>query len=826
MSPAFAGVASWRRRAPTASRRQRRAHARAPRDHRGRHRRHQPHRRPRHDASARCSARSSSARSSNGMNLMGVNSNWQLIFTGLILLGASLLDALSSKKDVTRMRTSRVALAVVARCAVGFGRRRRVAAADGGRDTRRRRGTAKVAFLLSTLQEERYQKDQRYFEDAGEGARPRAVHARGRQRQRASSSRRSRTRSRAAPRCSSSSRPTAPPRPRYVAKAHAKGAKVVAYDRAIPSDALDFYVAHDSSPVGVLQAEAAVEGDRRQGQLRAPRRPVRPPRRDRDHARLHERARAATSTSGDIKIVVEKNHDAWSPEQALQDRRGRASRRPKGDIHAILANNSGMARGAVQAIARRRPRRKKIFIAGADADAANVNYVCEGKQTIEVLKDIKPLAEKAAEVAAALAAASRSRHHAARCRWPRRRRTSSRKRTRRRCSSTAASTPRTPFRRASEATSSAASLARLRSLLVCARACRRPRRHAGAPRARSAPARPPTADAARLTPAPPPTTPGSARASRPGSHERRRAARRRRRDSASRAASSCRATPRTSIPRCRRRTASCSAFRIDDKRGLTLRVARLLPRADAHHEGRAPRAARSPNEGEYNCRTPVPRRRRLLPLGLRLHAGQRDGLGRALPLRRQRQGHGDDAAPGHALLGRGAADHRSPARHLAGLAHLPHEARLRAVLHEVRLRVKARRLLGALRPPAEVRHVHLLAHPPDGRERPPRVREGQVTFWLQHGVGTHLEDIAANQGLTLLNYASAGASYARTFEVGGYFFDSNAQRQAPAQGAHRREHVDRRRSTSAPTRTTRAASTARRATSRRSRRTISLPRSR
>jgi ABC-type xylose transport system permease subunit len=35
---------------------------------------------------------------SNGMNLMSVNSNWQLIVTGQILLGASLLDALSSRK--------------------------------------------------------------------------------------------------------------------------------------------------------------------------------------------------------------------------------------------------------------------------------------------------------------------------------------------------------------------------------------------------------------------------------------------------------------------------------------------------------------------------------------------------------------------------------------------------------------------------------------------------------------------------------------------------------------------------------------------------------
>jgi ribose/xylose/arabinose/galactoside ABC-type transport system permease subunit len=35
---------------------------------------------------------------SNGMNLMNVNSNWQLILTGAILLGASLLDSFSNKR--------------------------------------------------------------------------------------------------------------------------------------------------------------------------------------------------------------------------------------------------------------------------------------------------------------------------------------------------------------------------------------------------------------------------------------------------------------------------------------------------------------------------------------------------------------------------------------------------------------------------------------------------------------------------------------------------------------------------------------------------------
>jgi ABC-type xylose transport system substrate-binding protein len=61
-----------------------------------------------------------------------------------------------------------------------------------------------------------------------------------------------------------------------------------------------------------------------------------------------------------------------------------------------------MARGAVQAIVR--AGLTGVFIAGADADAANVNFVCEGKQSVEVLKDIRPLAEAAAEAAAKLVA--------------------------------------------------------------------------------------------------------------------------------------------------------------------------------------------------------------------------------------------------------------------------------------------------------------------------------------------------------------------------------------------------------------------------------------
>jgi len=59
------------------------------------------------------------------------------------------------------------------------------------------------------------------------------------------------------------------------------------------------------------------------------------------------------------------------------------------------------------------------------------------------------------------------------------------------------------------------------------------------------------------------------------------------------------------------------------------------------------------------------------------------------------------------------------------------------------------------------------------------LEKDDFTFWFQHGIGTHLEDIAANQGLTLLHYATVGASYARTIEVGGYIFDSTSKDKKP-----------------------------------------------
>ena len=212
-------------------------------------------------------------------------------------------------------------------------------------DEGEQRSGAKVGFLISTLQEERYKKDRRYFEGVArlKGLSPFTLSA---------DNDNARQLSQVEDALSRGAKvlviqPTdSAAAAGYVAKAHAKGAKVVAYDRSIPG--ADFYVAHDSYRVGMIQTQQALEATGGAGNyviLSG----------QSGHSVALEITRAYRESlqpyvdKGSVKIVMEKSHDAWSPEQALKTVED-AIAKTKGDIQAILANNSGMARGAVQAI--------------------------------------------------------------------------------------------------------------------------------------------------------------------------------------------------------------------------------------------------------------------------------------------------------------------------------------------------------------------------------------------------------------------------------------------------------------------------------------------
>jgi D-xylose transport system substrate-binding protein len=251
-----------------------------------------------------------------------------------------------------------------------------------------------VAFLLSTLQEERYQKDVKYFEARAKELGLRVVTL-------AADNDNAKQIAQVEDVLTQGAKvlviqPTdSQAASSYVRLAHERGAKVVAYDRAIIAPDLDYYVSHDSYRVGVLQAQAALQATGNKGKYVILSGQA-------GHSVATEITRGYKDTlapyiaRGEIEIVLEQNHSSWSPEQALRTVED-ALTRTNQHIDAILANNSGMARGAVQAVSA--AGLKQVFIAGADADAANVNFVCQGKQTIEVLKDIQPLAKTAAETA-------------------------------------------------------------------------------------------------------------------------------------------------------------------------------------------------------------------------------------------------------------------------------------------------------------------------------------------------------------------------------------------------------------------------------------------
>jgi len=251
-----------------------------------------------------------------------------------------------------------------------------------------------VAFLLSTLQEERYQKDVRYFtERANElGLRVATLAADNDNAKQVAQVEDVLTQGAKVLVIQPTDSQAAAA---YVRLAHERGAKVIAYDRAIVSSDLDYYVSHDSYRVGVLQAQAAIAATGGKGRYvllsgQAGHSVAT------EITRGYENTLAPYVARGDIEIVAKQNHSAWSPEQAMRTVED-ALTRSGGKLDAILANNSGMARGAVQALAA--AGLHHVFVAGADADAANVNFVCEGRQAIEVLKDVRPLARTAAEVA-------------------------------------------------------------------------------------------------------------------------------------------------------------------------------------------------------------------------------------------------------------------------------------------------------------------------------------------------------------------------------------------------------------------------------------------
>ncbi len=184
----------------------------------------------------------------------------------------------------------------------------------------------------------------------------------------------------------------------FVDQAHAKGIQVVAYDRMINHKDLDYYAGQNSSEVGRLQAEAAVAWMQSHGGPGEAL--ILSGQQGHSVAEAITEANRAALTAAGITIGAQQYHDAWGTDQALATTENQLVVNP--NIKAILCNNSGMARGAVQAV-EKAGRIGQVFITGADADKANIAFIVSGKQQQDVYKDEITLAATAAELAVQLA---------------------------------------------------------------------------------------------------------------------------------------------------------------------------------------------------------------------------------------------------------------------------------------------------------------------------------------------------------------------------------------------------------------------------------------
>ncbi len=189
-----------------------------------------------------------------------------------------------------------------------------------------------------------------------------------------------------------------------VSMANSEGVKVVGYDSMLVNGPLDAMVMQDSWAVGRLQGEAMIEWlKEKKGSVSGKVALIQGQPGDSNAIAMSSGVLEIVEANSDLELVTNQAHEGWSTDKAMATAENTLTSNDNA-IDAFICNNSGMARGVIAALeAQGLASSDKVFVAGSDADLANIQYVAQGKQAVEIWKQIDPLAETAAEVAFALA---------------------------------------------------------------------------------------------------------------------------------------------------------------------------------------------------------------------------------------------------------------------------------------------------------------------------------------------------------------------------------------------------------------------------------------
>ncbi len=177
-----------------------------------------------------------------------------------------------------------------------------------------------------------------------------------------------------------------------------QGIPVIAYDRLI-EDPGALYITFDNVEVGRMQARAVlaqvpkgnyvyIKGNAADANA--------------DFLRSGQKEILKDAESaGDIKNVGETYTDNWDPALA-QTEMEQFLTENNNKVDAVVAENDGMAGGVVAAL-EAQGLAGQVAVSGQDGDAAALNRIALGTQTVDVWKDSRELGKAAGEAAVALA---------------------------------------------------------------------------------------------------------------------------------------------------------------------------------------------------------------------------------------------------------------------------------------------------------------------------------------------------------------------------------------------------------------------------------------
>jgi D-xylose transport system substrate-binding protein len=187
-----------------------------------------------------------------------------------------------------------------------------------------------------------------------------------------------------------------------VARAKQSKVPVVSYDRLITDAPIDYYVQFDSRKVGKLQGDALVGALKKNGKAQGPIVMINGAPTD-NNAKLFKGGAQSVFKASGVNIAKQYDTPDWSPDKAQQEMEQAITAVGQSGFAGVLAANDGTAGGAIAAMKGAGIKPSTRPTTGQDAELPAIQRILVGDQFMTVYKPIKPLADKAAEIAVKLA---------------------------------------------------------------------------------------------------------------------------------------------------------------------------------------------------------------------------------------------------------------------------------------------------------------------------------------------------------------------------------------------------------------------------------------